>query len=519
MTSLVSRKPDLAAAEREFGPATSLRAVRALFAAFHAANIPYCHWKSNEHLGRSMAGLTDLDVLVDSSCAGVIEETLARAGLKRFVATPSRSYPGVEDHFALDDDTGRLVHLHLHHRLTLGEPFLKGYRLPWESLLLSTRRMDAEHEVCVADSSLEFLLLVVRGALKLRLRNFLRPRLGSAFLAEFHWLRERVEPHRVVGFGEELLGGRVGKPLRALLADEPSLRLLASLRRAAAPSLRYHRTYGPLQARARAGYREGAALLATLNRTFLGMALPTRRVSPRGGLIVAILGSDGAGKSSVVKETVGWLGRKVDVLPIYFGSGDGRSSALRLPLKLAHKLVRRRGRPRPTPTRVEGQRLDGRPSSHLGQRWWRTLATVLWALVLSHEKRGKLRRAVRARNRGMVVVCDRLPQHQIMGFNDGPLLARWSSHAAWLPRSLARWEAAAYERCSAHPPDLVIKLAVSPEIAMARKPETPSWEVRRRVEAVRQLSFPPTVEVVEIDADASLAAVCLAAKHVIWRAL
>jgi hypothetical protein len=143
---------------------------------------------------------------------------------------------------------------------------------------------------------------------------------------------------------------------------------------------------------------------------------------------------------------------------------------------------------------------------------------VIWALALSHEKRGKLRRAVRARNRGMIVVCDRLPQNQVMGFNDGPLLARWSNHRAWLPRSLARWEATAYERCSTHPPDIVVKLTVSPEVAMARKPDTSAWEVRRRVEAVRQLRFPSTVQVVEIDAEAPLAAVCLAVKRMIWRA-
>ena len=78
------------------------------------------------------------------------------------------------------------------------------------------------------------------------------------------------------------------------------------------------------------------------------MASPARRTSPRGGLIVAILGCDGSGKSSVVEEVVGSLGRKVDILPIYFGSGDGRSSVVRLPLKLAHKLMRGTVRSRPT---------------------------------------------------------------------------------------------------------------------------------------------------------------------------
>lgn len=496
-----------------------LRAVCGLFASFHAAGIPYCHWKSNEHLDRSMIGLTDLDVLVDREWAGTIEGTLARAGFKRFAATSWRSYPGIEDYLTLDEDTGGLVHLHLHHRLTLGEPFLKGYRLPWEPLLLSTRRMDAEHGIYVADPNLEFLLLMVRGALKLRWRGALRPRPADTFRAEFRWLQERVVPQQVLDLGTELLGNRAVEPLRALLAEDgPSRSLLLALRHAAAPSLRLHRTYGPLAAQVHAKRREFAALRAGFERTLLGaIARPTRRTSPRGGLMVAILGPDGAGKSSVVQDVVGSLGRKIDVLPVYFGSGDGQSSALRLPLRLTLKLLRR-VRPRPIPTRRDEADAERTPSRHLERGWWRTLATVIWALALSHEKRGKLRGAIRARDLGMIVVCDRLPQNQVLGFNDGPLLARWAAHRAWLPRALARWEAAAYERCAAHPPDLVVKLRVSPEVAAARKHGMSLWEVRRRVEAIRQLRFPPAVEVVEVDADAPLAAVCLAVKRAIWRA-
>ena len=48
---------------------------------------------------------------------------------------------------------------------------------------------------------------------------------------------------------------------------------------------------------------------------------------------------------------------------------------------------------------------------------------VVWALALAVEKRSKMRRARRARNRGMLVLCDRYPQTKILGFNDGPLLA------------------------------------------------------------------------------------------------
>ena len=268
--------------------------------------------KSNEHLGRSMVGLTDLDVLIDKERAGVIEQILACNGLKRSQRRLCASYPGIEDYLTLDDDdTGRLVHLHLHYQLTLGEPFLKGYRLPWEPLLLSTRRMDAEHGITVADANLEFLSWW-SGERLLRLRNMFRMRLGSAFLAELRWPRERVEPQQVLALGEEL-GGRVAGPLCALLVNEPSLRLLVSLRRAAAPSLRHHRPTGRRSACTREPSRGHAA--HCLYRTFLGMASPARRTSPAVA-DRAILGTTGPASRRSSRKSSAF--RKVDILPILF---------------------------------------------------------------------------------------------------------------------------------------------------------------------------------------------------------
>ena len=120
-------------------------------------------------------------------------------------------------------------------------------------------------------------------------------------------------------------------------------------------------------------------------------------------------------------------------------------------------------------------------------------ARVPWALALSLEKRGKLRRMVRARDRGMIVVCDRFPQTEIPGFNDGPLLAHWRGHPSGLCRALAAWEARPYvEAASSSTPDLVMKLAVTPIVALARRPEMSFDEVVRRVRAVHRLRYPPT---------------------------
>jgi thymidylate kinase len=111
-----------------------------------------------------------------------------------------------------------------------------------------------------------------------------------------------------------------------------------------------------------------------------------------------------------------------------------------------------------------------------------------------------MRAAVRARNRGMIVICDRYPQVQTMGFNDGPLLSQWMECGSSPKRRLARWEFETYRRLTLTPPDLVVKLDITPEAATSRKPDTAPEEVARKRLAVRRIDYGPSSETLEIDA-------------------
>ncbi|HEV8481617.1 MAG TPA: hypothetical protein VGR66_12555, partial [Candidatus Eisenbacteria bacterium] len=114
---------------------------------------------------------------------------------------------------------------------------------------------------------------------------------------------------------------------------------------------------------------------------------------------------------------------------------------------------------------------------------------------------------------------DRYPQHQIMGFTDGPLLHRWQDSRSWWLRRLARWEAATYAWAQAHPPDLVLKLRVSPAVALGRKPEMRLEDVARRARAIADLHFTATGRVVVLDADRAGDDVLLACTREIWKEL
>jgi hypothetical protein len=132
-------------------------------------------------------------------------------------------------------------------------------------------------------------------------------------------------------------------------------------------------------------------------------------------------------------------------------------------------------------------------------RPWMPAARVVWALALAAEKRRKLRTAMLARDDGAVVVCDRYPQVQFPGQNDGPLLWRWSRSRSRLLRGIASWEAHPYELAARSSPDLVLRLDVDTDTASSRRPGLGLDYLDGRIALIRSLRFNGSA-VTEIDA-------------------
>ena len=506
-------------------PATdTLAELTRLFQGLHAESIPYCHWKSNEHLRASLLGKTDLDLLVHRHAAQPLARVLSETSFKRFHTVPHVAYPGIESYFGIDPQSGALLHLHVHYQLTLGEKDLKGYRLPWENVVLDTRVFDEEAAIYVADPNIEVLLLLVRAALKLRSRDRLSSLLGRAYfrgnaLRELRWLAARAHTDRLVEHARPLVGEQAARQAVQLIGGPPpSVRGLTAFGRSIRPSLAEYRMYGALEARGRRWVREAARAWARLRERTPHTPAPTKRLVPQGGLLVAFVGLDGSGKSTLVGEITAWLSALVDVVPIYLGSGKGPTSVARRLLQGVAALLR--------PVAPGSGEPEGRPTSdgeapRRGQRssWLRTCGELLWVVALARERRRRLRQARRARNLGMVVVCDRFLQTQFPDFNDGPAFSHWLDERFWPLRAAAREELAAIRAAELQPPDLVIRLHVRPEVAARRRPTMPLERLQQSAEKITRLRYPPATRVVEINADEPLEQVLLAVKRAIWESL
>jgi thymidylate kinase len=490
--------------------APPLDTVVCLAEALAREGIPYCHWKSNAHLAESANGTADLDVLVDRAYAQALGLVLGRLGWKRFAVVPWLTHPAVEDYLAFDAGTSRLVHLHLHHELMLGERNLEGYHLPWESHLLASRRLDRATGLYVADPTAELLLLLVRSALKLRTRDRLAAWVGAGphpkVQREYRWLTARANMADLPALTRRLLGPESANLTSSLDGSDLRTGWLLTFGRSVREELRRCRTYSAAGARLQRRLRQVRAAIAAAERRWIRSTRPRMRIDPRGGVLIALIGCDGSGRSSLAKAITSWLSWKLDAALLYLGSGSPTSLLCR-PLQLTLRIAGR------------GRRLAARGGADPtpATRW--SVSYTVWALARAREKRHKLRDAVRARNRGLVVICDRYPQAQVAGLNDGPHLSRWLNHPSRLARAVARWEAEPYEWATRNPPDLVIKLLVSRDTARRRKSGMGRDEVARRVATVQSLVYPPTVPVVEIDASAPPEQVGKQVKRAVWERL
>ncbi|CUA87446.1 hypothetical protein Ga0061061_103333 [Chelatococcus sambhunathii] len=482
-----------------------------LLARFGQQQICYCYWKGTEKLAGALGGEGDLDLLVSRADHGRAQAILLSAGFKFFPSVKDREPVGVFTYLGFDEGHGRLVHVHLHTRLVSGGPLTRHWHLPWEEAVLA-RAVSHEHlPVRHLDPASEALLLLTRCCLECGGWDPVSLRRGRAQRAAFatarQGLRGKVSREDLYALAAALLPDDLAvafsDALNGPLPDRHS-----PLGRA----IRHHladgaRAYNGTESALRSAGRSMSWLLGRFNRDVVQLPRPWNRRPAAGGLVVALVGVDGSGKSTLLSALTQWLSPKFDVLPIYFGTGDGRPSLVLRPLKWLLPLATRAAGSKP---RVASH---GKPSAAAPSFAYGLLLTV-WALAVAADKRAKLAAAWRGANRGLLVLTDRYPQCESRRFNDGPLLERLPAVPGWLRRH----ERAVYERARRLPPHLVLKLLAAPESLALREPAMDPTVIRQRLDALSGLAF-GGADIVCLDADRPLEEVILRAKREIWQRL
>ncbi len=203
--------------------------------------------------------------------------------------------------------------------------------------------------------------------------------------------------------------------------------------------------------------------------------MPGRACAPTPGL-VAIVGCDGTGKSSLTNDLTAHFARTRPAVRRYLGlvSGEVGEKIRHIPLvgsRLEAHLARKAALAQDMRRELPG------------------LGTALVMYMLSRWRAIHFQRTVRLARRGILVITDRYPQAQISGFRyDGPGLGAQRGQSGLL-QWLVRSEQRVYDRMASCRPQVVIRLAIDAETALARKPDHAAPELRDKIEVMAKLDY------------------------------
>lgn len=406
----------------------------------------------------------DIDLLVRSDDKQRAENILKNHGFRRVANSMWRNQPHVYDWYGISN--AKLVHVQLYDQLILGSYASKQLIVPKQNAIFN----DASP---YSSDSVSAVLRICRATL---LSPFHPGKKISELLGDARQLASTVEG--------------ITETAEMLFDDETARKIAGAYETGNIADLKRH-LFQHFQAPEQAGGASFAAHIlkyaSNVNRRTIGLPVLPRRSLKRPAPIVALIGSDGSGKSTAAAESAKRINSKIDTRFIYFGTGDGESSLLRLPLvflkRIREKYKNIKNDYSVISAQVKNSDQDDVPS----------LAKAIWAISVAWERRSKMKRASKYAAAGIIVITDRYPQNDVPGIHDGPRLSTWTLQKNInennLKYRLAKWEQRIYEQLSCYHPDLVVLLDVDLQTASARRPDEPAEELERRIAVARQLKY------------------------------
>jgi thymidylate kinase len=184
------------------------------------------------------------------------------------------------------------------------------------------------------------------------------------------------------------------------------------------------------------------------------------------GLLIAIVGGDGAGKTTIINDLYFWLSEKFETEKAHMGKPNWSWATflIRGTLKIGTLLHL---------YRFEGDIYEEVHQPH-GYPWF------LRSVCTARDRYLTYVQARRKASNGSLVLCDRYPFPGFMTM-DGPQCQRAIlslRNASWLHHFLAHVEKSYYERISL--PDVLVVLRLMPEMAVERKQDESEISVYAR---------------------------------------
>jgi thymidylate kinase len=486
---------------------SGLHLIRDLCLELNRAGIDYCHWKSNNKLDRSATGDSDLDLLVSRADVRHFSEILYGLGFKLVQKPSYLAMPGVLDYYGYDRESDRLIHVHAHYQLILGHDASKNYHLPVEQQYLETSTQGDLFRVPQVD--FEFIIFVIRMVLKHCGWDAIllgQKKLTAGEGQELEFLRSRVNERRV----KKLLVECLPYIDETLFAD-----CLTALS-VGTSTFKCMQAAEELQSRLKPCARRPRLFVIwtkVWNRFSISLQakifhrLPQKSFSS-GGLLIAVVGGDGAGKTTVVSDLNSWLSKDFKTMKVHMGKPSW--SLTTIAVRSLIKIGRLFGL---YPfMRAEIQYTHDRDALKFPGYPW-----MLRQVCTARDRYLTYLKARRFTTNGGVVICDRYPLVQIE-FMDSPQVERMTANYPTnrFIRSMISLEHHYYQLIM--PPDLLIVLKTDPEVAVKRKVDEKEVSIRPRSTEIWEVDWYKSRAYI-IDGGRSRTEVIAEAKALVWSQL
>ena len=492
-------------------PVIPLTRIATVLDRMEAEEVSYCHWKSNYHIDYAVTAREDIDILIREHDFPAFNKIMLDEGFRHSDSVTNREQPGVFHFLGNDEKTGSLINFHVYTRILTGDHFMKSWALPFEELLLSeTARHGLIH---LPPKSSEIIIYVVRNMIKhTTLFDLMLVRKeGKANKEEYKWLTNDLDI--------EVSLVKLEKYFPEISADEfkEALHLIGS--------------NGPIQRRIILGFRFRNALskyrrYSQINQSFRSVTSAFKMAISKfgrkekhmnlltGGKIIALVGPQATGKSTIANAIRGWLGQELAVSYIHTGKPP-MTWVTFLPSMLI---------PFARSILPEQRSINVEIKAEEEERPDYPLIFVIRKVMQAYDRRALLQKAFRASRNGKIILSDRYPSDTV-GAIDGATFAyeRIEQEKSLLKRGLMKLERRLYDDIC--PPDFILQLTVSVEKAVERNQKRSKSGFQQSTDYVKarhsQKRLPEFnhCSVVSIDTDGTLEETILEVKRQVWSRL